>query len=231
MSAVHIALEARSVSKTYYTGSERAPVLKNVSVLFYEHEFIAIMGPSGSGKTTLAHVLGGLLKPDSGDVWLDSKVLKRSDKALSRYRNQQIGFVFQDFNLLGRLSVLDNVAVPLMIAKMSLARRRERALECLGIVGLAHKAAAQASDLSGGERQRVAIARALSNDPRIIIADEPTGSLDSANGVKILDILKSLVQDRGVTVITITHDERVARHADRVLHIIDGSIKQMNRMI
>lgn len=200
-------------------------VLQNVSALFYEHEFVAIMGPSGSGKTTLAHILGGLLKPDAGEVRLHSQVLKRKDAALSRYRNKQIGFVFQDFNLLGRLSVIDNVAVPLMIAKMPPMRRRERAHECLEAVGLAHKAMAQTNELSGGERQRVAIARALSNNPRIIIADEPTGSLDSVNGGKILDVLHSLVRDHGITVIMITHDDRVARRADRVLHIMDGTIK------
>lgn len=224
MSAVPIALEARSISKTYYSGAGRVPVLKSVSAVFYRRELVAIMGPSGSGKTTLAHVLGGLLKPDTGEVRLESGVLKRNDKALSRYRNEQVGFVFQDFNLLGRLSVLDNVALPLMIAKMPPARRRARALECLEAVGLAHKASAQTNELSGGERQRVAIARALSNEPRIIIADEPTGSLDSKNGDAIVEALHTLVQKHGMTVIMITHDERVARRADRILHIMDGTI-------
>ena len=225
MSVVTLALEARSISKAYYSGSGRMPVLKNVSAAFYERELVAIMGPSGSGKTTLAHILGGLLKPDTGEVHVHSHVLKRNDKALSRYRNQEIGFIFQDFHLLGRLSVLDNVAIPLMIAKVPLKHRRERALECLEAVGLAHKASAQTSELSGGERQRVAIARALSNNPHTIIADEPTGSLDSDNGNKIRSVLEELVQKRGLTVIMITHDERVARRADRILRIMDGTIK------
>lgn len=224
MSAAQIALEARSVSKTYYSGSGRVAVLKNVSAPFYEHELVAIMGPSGSGKTTLAHILGGLLKPDTGEVLHATQIVKRSDKALSNYRNKQVGFVFQDFNLLGRLSVLDNVAVPLMIAGMSLARRRKRSLECLEAVGMAHKASAQTNELSGGERQRVAIARALSNDPHIIIADEPTGSLDSKNSDKILEVLRSLVQKHGMTVIVITHDDRVAHQADRIVHIMDGTV-------
>lgn len=225
MSVAPIALEARSISKTYYSGTGRMAVLHNVSAVFYEHELVAIMGPSGSGKTTFAHIVGGLLKPDTGEVRLHSQAIRRSDKALSRYRNEQIGFVFQDFNLLGGLSVLDNVAIPLMIAKMSPARRRDRALECLEAVGLAHKAGAQTNELSGGERQRVAIARALSNEPHIIIADEPTGSLDSKNGDKILTVLHDLVQKHGITVIMITHDERVATRADRVLYIMDGTIK------
>lgn len=229
MSVIPIALEARSVSKTYYSGAGRMPVLKNVSAVFYERELVAIMGPSGSGKTTFAHILGGLLKPDEGEVRLHSTTLKRSDRALSKYRNEQIGFVFQDFNLLGRLSVLDNVALPLMIAKVPLARRRKRALECLEAVGLAHKASSQTNELSGGERQRVAIARALSNEPRIIIADEPTGSLDSANGDRVLAVLRELVQKHGITVIIITHDERVAAQAGRVLHIMDGAMKAMVR--
>ena len=225
MSALQVALETRAVSKTFYSGTQRMAVLKNISITFYKQEFVAIMGPSGSGKTTLAHILGGLLKPDGGEVRAGAQVLKRSDAALSKYRNKEIGFVFQDFNLLGRLSVLDNVALPLMIAKLPVEQRRRRALECLEMVGLAHRAQARTEELSGGERQRAAIARALSNNPQIIIADEPTGSLDSKNGNAILDVLQKLTRKHNVTVIMITHDDRVAQRADRVLYIMDGSVK------
>jgi putative ABC transport system ATP-binding protein len=184
------------------------------------------MGPSGSGKSTLANVIGGLDSPTSGSVEVDNMDLSHvRDNKLSAYRNHQVGFVFQAFNLQGNNTALENVMLPMMFAKTSMRQRKTRAVECLKAVGLGDRAKFKASRLSGGERQRVAIARALALAPKIIIADEPTGNLDSARGEEIMHLLKNL-NKQGITLIVITHDANIARSAGRIINIYDGKFTE-----
>jgi putative ABC transport system ATP-binding protein len=221
-----VVLVARGITKSYKLGSERVEAVKDVSLSLYAGEFVAVVGPSGSGKTTLAHILGGLTKPDSGELRIGEDAFSSySDKALSRYRNKKVGFVFQSFNLLPYYDVLENISLPLVLAKASPKQRAEKAKKYLALMGLEHKQHARATELSGGERQRIAIARALINEPRIIIADEPTGSLDSKRAQEIVAILKALAHKKGVSVVMVTHDMTFATQADRVIHILDGSIR------
>jgi putative ABC transport system ATP-binding protein len=213
------------VSKKYRRGSETITALKDVSLTVNKGELLAIVGPSGSGKTTLAQVIGGLTRPSTGTVEIrGEKLAGRSDRALSRYRNQEVGFVFQNFSLVPHYTVLENVVIPLVIANIPPNQRRETAARILELVGLGAKMHRRADTLSGGERQRVSIARALANQPSIIIADEPTGSLDSARGNEIMTVLEKLAHDHDTTVLMVTHDEVLARRADRVIHIYDGEI-------
>jgi putative ABC transport system ATP-binding protein len=222
----NITLEARNISKAYQLGMEPVYALRDVSLSLYRGELIAIVGPSGSGKTTLAHVLGGLIRPDAGDVIVgDTPFSSYSDKVLSHYRNKTVGFVFQNFNLLPYYNALENVCVPLVLAKITPRERVRKAKKYLTLLGIENKAMARANELSGGERQRVAIARALIHDPRIIIADEPTGSLDSRRAKETLSILKTLAHHQGVTVVMVTHDLSIAAQADRIIHILDGRIQ------
>ncbi|HWZ65854.1 MAG TPA: ABC transporter ATP-binding protein [Patescibacteria group bacterium] len=218
-------IELRSVSKHYKVGRETSHVLKNVNLSVNKGEFIAIVGPSGSGKTTLGQIIGGLTQPDSGTVLVGGRPLdKRSDKRLSEYRNQQVGFVLQQFSLLPGYSAIENVMLPLMLAKVNPKRRQILALEQLRAVGLADKSRQSANKLSGGERQRVAIARALVMSPSILIADEPTGSLDAAHSQEISSLLHQLNKLRGVTVLLITHNLELTRHAGRLLTIDNGQV-------
>jgi putative ABC transport system ATP-binding protein len=218
-------LSVENISKSYRLGDETVMALRGVSLSLHRGEIVAIIGPSGSGKTTLAHVLGGLIKPDTGDISIDGTPFsKYSDKALSKYRNEMVGFVFQNFNLLPHYSVLENVSLPLIVSKVAPIDRVRRAKKYLALLGVESKTRARANELSGGERQRVAIARALIQDPRIIIADEPTGSLDSKRAQEILDILRTLAHNHGVTVVMVTHDLSLAKQADRIIHILDGKI-------
>jgi putative ABC transport system ATP-binding protein len=219
-------IELKSVSKDYRTGDETLHALANVNLTIKPGEFIAIIGPSGSGKSTLANIIGGLDKPDAGTVLVEGADLaKASDKELSRYRNQHIGFVFQAFNLQPTYTALENVMLPLMLAGMSKKDRRARAEECLKAVGLGERMKHKPTELSGGQRQRVSIARALAGKPSIIIADEPTGNLDSAKGREIIELLKDLNQ-QGITLIIITHDLELAKLASRVITIKDGVMKE-----
>ena len=220
------AVELREVTRIYRMGDETIHALDRVSVTIEPGEFVAITGPSGSGKSTLANIVGGLDVPDSGTVTVGGLALSRaSDRELSAYRNRTVGFVFQSFNLQPTSTALGNVMMPLVLGRMPARRRRERAAECLAAVGLADRMRHRPAELSGGQRQRVAIARALATNPRIVIADEPTGNLDSERGAEIIELLKRLNED-GITLIVITHEPDIADVAKRVLHIKDGRLTE-----
>jgi putative ABC transport system ATP-binding protein len=210
-------------------GDETLHALDDVSLTITPGEFIAITGPSGSGKSTLANIIGGLDMADSGSVEVDGLNLAQAhDRQLSVYRNHTIGFVFQSFNLQPNATALENVMLPLTLARMHAGPRRARAKECLEAVGLGERLRHKPTELSGGQRQRVAIARALATKPSIIIADEPTGNLDSERGGEIMKVLKDLNND-GITLIIITHDMTVAAMAGRILHIKDGRLTERTK--
>jgi putative ABC transport system ATP-binding protein len=212
-----------NVSKTFRLGRSKIQAVRDVSLRIKRGELLAIVGPSGSGKTTLAHIIGGLSRPDAGEVRANGQQLRtRSDRALSRYRNQHAGFVFQSFGLLPHYTALENVAIPLIVDGVSRRERKKRALKYLHLVGLEEQAKQRAETLSGGQRQRVSIARALVQHPDIIIADEPTGSLDSAHGEEIMKILEHLSHQQGITVVFVNHDNALAARADRIVQMRDG---------
>jgi len=216
----------QGVTKTYRLGDETVNALDGVSLSVKAGEFLAITGPSGSGKSTLANIIGGLDTPSAGTVLIDGEdISKVSDKNLSHYRNKHIGFVFQSFNLQASYTALENVMLPLVLGKMAGGQRTERAKACLKAVGLEERMRHRPAQLSGGQRQRVAIARAIANEPSIIIADEPTGNLDSARGEEIMKLLKDL-NKQGITLIIITHDQNIARAAERVITIHDGKLEE-----
>ncbi|HKZ51498.1 MAG TPA: ABC transporter ATP-binding protein [Dehalococcoidia bacterium] len=223
-------IQLSRVSKTYHMGDETIHALSEVDLEVPDGEFIAIVGPSGSGKSTLMHIIGGLDSPTSGRVAVDGQDLSRAkDKALSQYRNKKVGFIFQTFNLQPTYSALENVALPLVLAGVSPKQRREQAQGALEAVGLADRIKHRPNELSGGQRQRVAIARALVNDPSILLADEPTGNLDTRSGQDIVDLLARTNQERGVTLILVTHDTEVAESARRTLYLRDGRIVEERR--
>lgn len=214
------------IKKVYQMGETEVAALAGVSIDIKEGEFTAIMGPSGSGKSTLMNILGCLDRPTSGSYILDGhEVASQSDDELAETRNKRIGFVFQNFNLLPRISALQNVALPLVYAGVDKGERLKRAAKALEAVGLGHRLDHQPNELSGGQRQRVAIARALVNEPTIIMADEPTGNLDSKSGVEVMGIFQAL-NDAGRTIILVTHEPDIAEHARRVIHVRDGLIVQ-----
>ncbi|MEY2711459.1 MAG: hypothetical protein RL487_1242 [Actinomycetota bacterium] len=220
-------VQCSGLRKTYTVGDEEVRALDNVSITVEKGDFIAICGPSGSGKSTLANVIGGLDQPDEGSVLVDGVDLaKARDKELSEYRNSRIGFVFQSFNLQAHETALENVISPLVIGGVGKKKeRRERGMKALERVGLSDRAGHKPTQLSGGQRQRVAIARALVNDPQMIIADEPTGNLDSSRGADVIAELRRL-NSEGITLIIITHDPNVAAQAKRVVEIKDGKITE-----
>lgn len=220
-------IELKHIFKDYPQEGLVVPVLKDISLTIDQNEYVAIMGPSGSGKTTLMNIIGCLDRPTSGTYTLDGvDVSKLDDEHLSDIRLNSIGFVFQNFQLLPRQSALENVALPLIYAGVKKEERKQRALEALKRVGLEERAEFKPSQLSGGQKQRVAIARAIVNHPKILLADEPTGALDSKSGKAIMELFQKL-NDEGVTVVMITHDQNVADHAKRTFHIIDGEISMM----
>ncbi len=219
-------IRAEQIVKNYRLGEMDVPVLKGVDLDVEEGEYVALMGPSGSGKSTLMNILGCLDVPTHGRYTIDGhEVSTLSDDELALVRGRRIGFVFQTYNLLARTSALENVELPLHYQGKP---ARKAALAALESVGLAHRADHHPSQLSGGERQRVAIARALVTDPAIILADEPTGNLDSKTGTEILEILDGLAR-RGVTIVLVTHDPSVALHSQRIVHLKDGKIEKIER--
>lgn len=223
-------LEVKNIHKSYRMGKQTLTVLRGVELSLSAGEYAVIVGSSGSGKSTLLHIIGALDKPDKGTIEFDSQRLDQmSNSRLNLFRNQQIGFVFQFYHLLDELNVLENVILPAMIAAgpvVWLGRKKtvcQRATRILERMGLAERLKHKPYELSGGERQRAAIARALINQPRLLLADEPTGNLDSKTGYGILDILAELNQ-QGQTILMVTHDDRIARKAGRVIHLSDGKI-------
>jgi len=210
-------------------GAESVHALQGLSVSIDQGEFVAIMGPSGSGKSTFMNLIGCLDTPSTGTYMLNQQnVSQMNDDELARIRNQEIGFVFQTFNLLPRASALHNVELPLIYAGVPLSTRKNRAIEALKLVELEDRMSHRPNELSGGQRQRVAIARALVNNPSIVLADEPTGNLDSKTGVEIMAVFERLHQ-KGHTIILITHEQDIAKHAHRVIHILDGAVERDER--
>lgn len=218
-------IDAKGLSRTYKMGQEIIRALVSVDIKVKRGEYVAFMGPSGSGKSTLMNIVGALDTPSSGSYILNGQdVSTMSESDLATIRNKEIGFVFQTFNLLPRYSALDNVALPLVYAGYSKAERRKKAMESLEAVGLANRASHKPNELSGGQRQRVAIARALVNNPSILLADEPTGNLDSKTSHEIMALFKEL-NEKGNTIIMVTHEEDIAAFAKRIVRLRDGVIE------
>jgi putative ABC transport system ATP-binding protein len=218
-------VRAVGLARRYKMGDTFVDALRGVDLELTRGEFVALVGPSGSGKSTVLNLVGGLDRPTSGEVWIDDTELSGSDeKTLTRHRRRQVGFVFQSFNLLPRLSAEENVALPLMFSGVPEKERRARARELLERMGLSARLTHRPTQLSGGEQQRVAIARALVGQPIILLADEPTGNLDTTTGVEIMRLLKELNQEHGLTLLVVTHDPEVAAFADRVVRLRDGQV-------
>ncbi|MBA3531269.1 MAG: ABC transporter ATP-binding protein [Ardenticatenales bacterium] len=218
-------LEARQLNKHYQMGEVMVRALDNVNLVVNQGEFVAIMGPSGSGKSTLLHLLGGLDTPSDGEITLAGQPLSRlSDNEITLVRRRRVGFIFQFFNLLPTLTAEENVGLPLLIDGQDLARHREKINKLLALVGLADRKHHKPNQLSGGQQQRVAIARAFVNDPEIVLADEPTGNLDSKSGTAILELLRRTCAELRATIVMVTHDPRAASYADRVVFLKDGQI-------
>ena len=216
-------IQLQQVDKIYRTEEIETVALENVNLNVQKGEFVAVMGPSGCGKSTLLNVMGLLDMPTSGKVILDGKeTITMKDSELARFRNENLGFVFQSFHLINSLNVLDNVELPLLYRKVSASERRKRAEEVLKKVGLSHRMRHFPSQLSGGQSQRVAIARAIIGNPFIILADEPTGNLDSKMGAEIMDLLHKLNREDGRTIVMVTHDENMAKETGRTIRFLDG---------
>ena len=214
-----------NIRKTYILGAQTVHALKNIDLDIQRGEYVALMGPSGSGKSTLMNVIGCLDTPSQGEYWLnDKEVSKMSDVDLSKVRNDEIGFVFQTFNLLTRLTALDNVALPLVYAGIPLKERNERAAETLNKVGLGDRFHHKPNELSGGQRQRVAVARALINNPSLLLADEPTGNLDTQTSHEIMALFEE-IHAAGNTIVLVTHEEDIAKHAKKIVRLRDGLIE------
>ncbi len=221
-------IQARALTRTYHPGGGDVHALDGVDAVINTGEYVAVMGPSGSGKSTFMNMVGALDRPSAGELVIAGEALSaKSPDQLADFRNRQIGFVFQQFNLLPRTTALDNVALPLLYRGLSLNRRREKAAECLRMVGLDERMNHHPSQLSGGQQQRVAIARALAGEPAILLADEPTGALDSQTTIEVLDILDQLTA-RGITIVLVTHEKEVGARAERRILFRDGRIVEEN---
>ncbi len=224
-------LETNNVSKQYQMGKVTVNALAGVDFNVEQNEFVAVMGPSGSGKSTLLHLLGGLDQPTAGEVTLAGRVLSTlSDKQVTITRRRKVGFIFQFYNLIPTLNAEENVALPLLIDGQRPKDYRERVEHLLGLVGLTERRRHKPDQLSGGEQQRVAIARALVTEPAIVLADEPTGNLDSKSGAEILRLLRQLCDELGQTIVMVTHDPRAASHADRIVFLKDGRVIEQMRL-
>ncbi len=218
-------IHLENITKSYFMGNQAIPVLKGISLNIEKNEYVALMGPSGSGKSTLMNILGCLDTPTGGKYVLNGKdVSKMPDDELADVRNGEIGFVFQQFNLLPRLTAVENVALPLIYAGVSKKERTERAMEALKKVGLGERSHHKSNEMSGGQIQRVAIARALVNNPSLLLADEPTGNLDSKTSIEVMEIFGQ-IQAAGNTVVLVTHEEDIAEYAKRVVRLRDGNIE------
>ena len=218
-------IELRNLVKTYHVGETEVRALRGVSYAIGQGDFLAIMGPSGSGKSSLMNILGCLDRPTSGQYFLEGEEVSKFDKdKLARIRNQRIGFVFQSFNLLSRTTALENTELPLLYSATNGRDTTDRALEALAAVGLGDRAHHKTNQLSGGEQQRVAIARALLNNPSLILADEPTGNLDSRTSSEVMNIFKTLNEDKGMTIIMVTHEPDIAAWARKRIYLKDGQI-------
>ena len=224
-------IETRGITQIYGMGDISVHALDGVDMKIDQGEFVAIMGPSGSGKSTLMHILGCLSRPTSGGYILDGEVVSELDKVdLAIIRNKKIGFIFQSYNLLPRTTALRNVILPLLYdrdSELDIFDMEDKAYQMLELLGLGDRVEHQPQELSGGQQQRVAVARALINDPVLIIADEPTGNLDSKSGEEIMNVLHSL-HDRGATIVMVTHDPETASHTERTIHLLDGKIHQIH---
>ncbi|MBE2229728.1 MAG: ABC transporter ATP-binding protein [Chitinophagaceae bacterium] len=218
-------IHLEQIEKSYFMGKQALPVLKGISLDIFKNEYVALMGPSGSGKSTLMNILGCLDTPTAGRYVLNGNdVSKMEDNALAEVRNKEIGFVFQQFNLLPRLSAAENVALPLVYAGFSKKQRTDKAMQVLEMVGLTDRSHHKPNELSGGQCQRVAIARALVNDPSIILADEPTGNLDTKTSYEIMEIFNQ-IHSNGNTIVLVTHEEDIANHAHRIVRLRDGVVE------
>jgi len=224
-------VEARHITRTYDTGAVQVDALRGVELAVEPGEMVAIMGPSGCGKTTLLNCLSGLDSVDGGEVLIEGVALQdMSDRERTDYRARRMGFVFQFYNLMPVLTAVENVELPLLVARVGGAEARLRAIDALGLVGLADRAGHVPDALSGGERQRVTIARSLVNDPAIVWADEPTGDLDSENATEIVELMRLLNQERGLTFLIVTHDIAVGRRTDRIVRMLDGTVVEEQRL-
>lgn len=222
---MEVIIKVEGISKVYTMGTEQIRALDSIDITINKGEYVAFMGPSGSGKSTLMNIVGCLDSPTSGQYWLNDKdVSQMKENELAQIRNKEIGFVFQTFNLLPRSTSLENVEVPLIYAGIAKAKRKEMALESLRSVGLSDRASHKPNELSGGQRQRVAVARALVNNPSIILADEPTGNLDSKTSNEIMELFDKL-HEQGNTIIMVTHEEDIAAFAHRIVRLRDGNIE------
>ncbi|HEV2694760.1 MAG TPA: ABC transporter ATP-binding protein [Verrucomicrobiae bacterium] len=218
-------LSAHGLTKTYVMGARSLEVLRGVDVEIKRGDFVALRGASGTGKSTLLHLIGGLDTPNAGEIVFHGENLSGfSESRLTHFRNRSVGFVFQAYHLLPELTALENVCLTARIARMAAGTAEKRAQELLGRVGLAGRTDHKPTELSGGEQQRVAIARALINEPELLLADEPTGNLDSKTGIEIIELLKSLRTEKNMTLVIATHDEKVAAHAERVIQLVDGLV-------
>jgi len=218
-------VELKDVWKIYRLGSIEYPALRGVSLSINRGSFVSIVGPSGSGKTTMLHLIGALDKPSRGEIYVNGIPISRlSENKLAEFRNKTIGYVFQQYNLIPYLSAIENVEMPMMVSGVSLAERRKRAKWLLEQLGLGDKIWKRPSELSGGEQQRVAIARALANNPKLILADEPTGNLDSRNARIVVDLLKRINSEMGVTIVVVTHNMEVAAETERIIYLRDGVV-------
>jgi len=224
-------IKLENVSKTYYMGGEQINALSGINLVVEEGEMVAVIGPSGSGKSTLLHIIGGLDSPTSGEVTINGQKLSNSsDTELAHYRNRSVGFVFQTFNLHPTYNALENVAMPLIFSKVPRTERLKRASEVLETMGLSKRSSHLPNQLSGGERQRVCIARALVTKPKLILADEPTGNLDSKTGDLIMKLLQQLNKERGITLLLVTHNTDIAEEAPRTLFMRDGQIAEERKL-